>query len=112
MTLTVKTLKTTGPGSGAGATIATATLAAPAVWTRLTALEPVPDGGCLVQASSDAEAFRISLMPPVSAHDPAPEDLTPRDNGFLVERYGGFPAATWYDDVEYGPGTQIWVKQA
>lgn len=112
MTITVNTLKMVGPGSGAGAVLATQSLAAPATWTRLTNLEPVPSGGCIVQASSDAEQFRIALVPPVSAQDAAAADMVPRDNGFLVERFGGSPAAVWYDDVEYGPGTQVWVKQA
>lgn len=112
MTITVTTLKTTGPGSGAGATILTASLAAPASWTRLTAIEPIPSGGCLLKASSDAERFRIAIVPPVSSGDAAAADNPPDDNGFLVERFGGSPLAVFDDDIEYGPGTQVWVKQA
>lgn len=110
MTITVTTLKTTGPGSGAGATILTTSLAAPASWTRLTNIEPIPSGGCLLKASSNAERFRIAIVPPVSSGGAA--DNPPDDNGFLVERFGGSPLATFDNDVEYGPGTQVWVKQA
>lgn len=112
MTITVTTLKTTGPGSGAGVTILTTSLAAPASWTRLTAVEPIPQGGCLVKASSDAERFRIAIVPPVSSGDTAAVDNPPDDNGFLVENFGGSPLATFNGDLEYGPGTQVWVKQA
>lgn len=112
MTITVTTRKTTGPGSGAGVTILTTSLAAPAAWTRLTAIEPIPSGGCLLRASSDAEQFRISVVPPVSSGDAAAIDNPPDDNGFLVGRFGGSPLAAFDVDVEYGPGTQVWVKQA
>lgn len=112
MTITVTTLKTTGSGSGAGATIITTSLAAPASWTRLTTIEPIPSGGCLLRASSNAEKFRISVVPPLSSGDAAAIDNPPDDNGFLVERFGGSPLAVFNIDMEYGPGTQVWVKQA
>lgn len=112
MAITVTTFNTTGPGSGAGAQILTTTLAAPATWTRLTAVEPIPSGGCLIRASSDAEKFRLAIVPPVSSGDAAAADFVPRDNGILMERFGGTPLAVIDTDAEYGPGTQIWVKQA
>lgn len=112
MTITVTTLKTTGPGSGAGVTVLTTSLAAPASWTRVTAVEPVPMGGALLKASSGAERFRVAIVPPVSSGDAAAGDNPPDDNGVLMERFGGTPLATLDLDLEYGPGTQIWVKQA
>lgn len=102
MTITAKVLST------GGSTLATQAIAVPAVWTRLTDLDnAAPQGGAFVHASSDAEAFRISCIPPESTMNTNAADYQPRDNGDYIPGPG-----VVYDNDLYGAGWQVWVKQA
>lgn len=109
MTLTIQQLQVTGPASAAGTVLGSQVLAAPASWTRLTTLGTIPSGGSVIKASSDAEPFRIALIDPRSSLDTAAADYTPPHNGVLVPWFGAYFIL---EDVEAGPGTQVWVKQA
>ena len=107
MTITVQLLRTTGPAVAAGAVLGSQAIAAPANWTRLTTLGTIPSGGAIIRASSDAEAFRIAVMDPLSTGDAAPADRIPRDSGVLVI---GLNGGDHRDAVP--PGAQVWVKAA
>lgn len=106
MTITVNLLQMTGPASAGGTVLGTQSIAAPSTWTELTDLAgTIPPGGALAQAYSDAEAFRLFIMPPsVSA-------VPPPINGILVERYGSVTAALTIE-TEFGAGSRVWVKAA
>ncbi|MBK9156756.1 MAG: hypothetical protein IPM11_01270 [Micropruina sp.] len=108
MAITAQIIKSDGAASAAGTVLGTQTLAAPAVWTRLTGLDnTIPKGGALLKVSSNAEAFRFAKVDPVSSGDTAAADSQPDHNGELVPWFG-----TGSEGVDYvNPGTQVWVKQ-
>ncbi|OQW82785.1 MAG: hypothetical protein BVN31_07435 [Proteobacteria bacterium ST_bin15] len=109
MTITVQLLRTTGAASSAGTQIGSQAIAAPANWTKLTTLGTIPTGGAMLKATSDAEAFRIAVMDPISIGDAAAVDRPPRDNGVLVPTFGA--ASQGYTDP-VPAGAQVWVKAA
>ncbi|MDR6827199.1 hypothetical protein J2X48_000917 [Bosea sp. BE271] len=109
MTITAQLLRTTGPASSAGTQIGSQAIAAPAAWTKLTTLGTIPTGGAILKAASDAEAFRVAVMDPVSTGDTAAADRPPRDNGVLVPTFGA--GSQGYSDA-VPPGAQVWVKAA
>jgi hypothetical protein len=109
MTITVQLLRTTGPAGGASTQIGSQAIAVPANWTKLTTLGTIPTGGALLKATSDAEAFRIAIMEPVSTGDTAAADRPPRDSGVLVAWFGS--ASQGHSDT-VPPGAQVWVKAA
>lgn len=104
MTITVNLLQVTGPAGSAGTVLSTQAIAAPSTWTELTSLNNIPTGGALVQASSDAEQFRLFVMPPSVAAVPPPT------NGLLLERFGD--GSAYVSETEYGTGSRVWVKAA
>ncbi len=109
MTITVQLLRTTGPAGSAGTQIGSQAVAAPANWTKLTTLGTIPTGGAMLKATSDAEAFRIAIMDPLSSGDTAAADRPPRDSGLLVAWFGS--ASQGHSDT-VPPGAQVWVKAA
>lgn len=109
MTITAQLLRITGPAAGAGAQIGSQAIAAPAIWTRLTTLGTIPTGGAMLKAASDAEAFRVAVIDPVSAGDTAAADRLPRDSGVLVPWFG---LASQGYGINVPPGAQVWVKAA
>jgi len=110
MTVYANILEVTGPALSGGTVLATTSLAPSAAWVRLTSLEPsIPTGGAHLQVYSTAEAFRYTIVPPVSAMDANSADYVPRNNGTLVPYYGGaFASQIMYIE----DGSQVWVKQA
>lgn len=110
MTIYANIIQSNGPAGSAGTVLGTQNLAAPSSWTRLTSLDnTVPAGGAILEAYSTAEAFRVAIMPAVSAQDTAAADSLPRDNGVLIPYYGGVTAHQLFYIEK---GSQVWVKQA
>lgn len=110
MTIYAKIIKSDGPAGSAGSVLGTQSLSAPSSWTRLTSLNnTVPAGGAILEAYSNAEAFRVSIMDALSAQDTAAADRTPRDNGTLIAEYGGVTAHQLFYIAK---GSQVWVKRA
>lgn len=109
MTITATTTQTTGAPAAAGTQIGTQALAAPASWTKLTTLGTIPTGGAKLTVTSDAEAFRVSVVPPDQSSNDSEADRPPRDNGVLVP----WPGAGTYGYQDMVPrNAQVWVKQA
>lgn len=109
MTITATTTQTNGAPGAAGTQIGTQAIAAPASWTKLTTLGTIPTGGALVTLTSDAEAFRVAIMPPDSIGDASGADRQPRTNGVLVSRFGAGSEGYKQQIVQ---NAQVWVKQA
>ncbi len=106
MTITVE-LRTLGSTPTlANTLVGSQAIAAPATWTRLTTLGTVVRGG-VIRAWSDAEAFRIAIMPPVESTNAAGPTPEPKDNGILI----GWPTNQVYE-TRVVPNSQVWVKQA
>jgi hypothetical protein len=110
MTITVTQIKSDGKAETGGTVIGSQTIAAPASWTRLTTLGVTPPGGAQLSLSSDAEAFRYAIIPPVSQQDTGAADIPPMHNGEYVPFFGAGSGKV--EDLEYGPNCQVWVKQA
>ena len=109
MTIYANIIKSDGPAGSAGTVLGTQSISAPSTWTRLTSLDnTVPAGGAILEAYSDAEAFRVAIMAAVSAQDTAAADRVPRDNGTLIPYYGGVTAHQLFYIEK---GSQVWVKQ-
>lgn len=107
MTITATINKSDGPPSASGTQLGTTTLAEPAAWTRVTALNDLaPSGGARLVISSDAAAFRFAIMPPRSAQQTGEADNPPPHSGHLCNIIGHV-----YEAV-VPRGGQVWVKQA
>lgn len=107
MTITATIRKTDGPASASGTQLGTTTLAEPATWTRVAALNDLaPSGGARLFVSSDAAAFRFFVMPPRSGQQTGEADNPPPHSGQLCNIVGRVY------DVEVPRGGQVWVKQA
>lgn len=110
MTIYTNIIKSDGPAGSAGTVLGTQSISAPSTWTRLTSLDnTVPAGGAILEAYSDAEAFRVAIMDAVSAQDTAAADRAPRDSGTLIAEYGGVTAHQLFYIEK---GSQVWVKKA
>ena len=110
MTIYANIIKSDGPAGSAGTVLGTQSLSAPSSWTRLTGLNnTVPAGGAILEAYSNAEAFRVAIMDALSAQDTAAADRVPRDSGTLVAEYGGVTAHQLFYIEK---GSQVWVKRA
>lgn len=109
MTITATTTQTNGAAGAAGTAIGWQELAAPATWTKLTTLGTTPTGGAKLKVTSDAEAFRVSVMDPEQTENAAAADRPPRDNGILVPWFG--TDGRGYE-TEIPRNAQVWVKQA
>lgn len=109
MTITATTTQVTGPAGAAGTVIGTQALAAPADWTKLTTLGTLPTGGAKLKVTSDAEAFRVSVVDPEQSSNDAGADRPPRGNGILVPWFG--TDSRGYE-IEIPRNAQVWVKQA
>jgi hypothetical protein len=107
MTITATIQKTDGPPSSFATVLGTTTLAEPAAWTRVTALNDlVPSGGARLVISSDSAAFRFAIMPPRSAQQTGEADNPPPHSGRLCNLIGH----NYGDRIPRG--SQVWVKQA
>lgn len=113
MTITVEIVKQDGKAED-GTLFATYALAAPANWTRVTVanlgVAALPTH-FRARFSSDAEAFRFDVRDPVSGQNTAEADMTPINNGVLMERFGG-TVNKEHMQADGGANSQIWVKQA
>jgi len=113
MTITVEVVRMDGKAED-NVLFATYALAAPANWTRVTVanlgIAALP-AHCRIRFSSDAEPFRFDVRDPVSGQNAAEADMAPVTNGFLMERFGG-TVSKEHTQVDGGPNSQIWVKQA
>ena len=106
MTITATLMKTDGNPAQFGTTLGTTTLAEPASWTRITALDNLaPSGGARVALTSDAAQFRFIVMPPRSSQNQTEPDNVPSTNGRLAINIGNVYQAV------VPRGGQVWVKQ-
>jgi len=107
VTITATLTKSDGNPAQFGTQLGTTTLAEPAVWTRVTALDNLaPSGGARVALSSDAAQFRFAVMPPRSAQNQTDPDNVPPNNGRLAQNINSVYHAV------VPRGGQVWVKQA
>lgn len=106
MTITATIIKSDGAPAQFATVLGTTTLADPAAWTRVTALNDlVPSGGARLVISSDAAAFRFAVTPARSAQQTGEADNPPANNGVLVT------GANVQEIETLARGDQVWVKQ-
>lgn len=106
MTITASILKSDGSPGQFGTVLGTTTLADPAAWTRVTALNDlVPSGGARLVISSDQASFRFAVTPARSAQQTGEADNPPANNGTLVI------GADVQEIEALARGDQVWVKQ-